>query len=100
MYILLPMDSTDVDEAKLTKIYDAKIWAQLLVEEGEVVEILHHKEWDKFEHFSEMIVVSEDGENVMPFMEYSMIPVVAHTQRSIDDIVEAYLFRELHDLAY
>jgi hypothetical protein len=28
-----------------------------------------------------------------------MMVLVAHTQRTIDDIVEAYLFRELHDLA-
>lgn len=100
MYILIPMDSDDVHEAKLTKVFDAKIWAQLLIEEGELVEVNHNKEWDKFENFSEMIVVISDGENVMPFIEYSMIPVVAHTQRTIDEIVEAYLFRELHDLAY
>jgi hypothetical protein len=36
----------------------------------------------------------------MQFLEMSMMPLVAHTQRSIDEIVEAYLFRELHDLAY
>ena len=100
MYILIPMDSDDVHEARLTKVFDAKIWAQLLIEEGELVEVNHNKEWDKFENFSEMIVVISDGENVMPFIEYSMIPVVAHTQRTIDEIVEAYLFRELHDLAY
>ena len=100
MYILVPMDSDAVQEAKLTKVFDAKIWAQLLIEEGELVEVNHNSEWDKFENFSEMIVVISDGESVMPFIEYSMIPVVAHTQRTIDEIVEAYLFRELHDLAY
>jgi len=26
--------------------------------------------------------------------------LVAHTQKTIDEIVEAFLFRELHDLAY
>jgi len=29
-----------------------------------------------------------------------MMVLVAHTQRSIDDIVEAFLFRELNELAY
>ena len=100
MYILLPMDSDDVNEAKLTTVADAKIWAQLLVEEGEVVEILHHEKYDGFENWSECAVVTHDGESVMDFLNMSMIVLVAHTQRSIDDIVEAYLFRELHDLAY
>jgi hypothetical protein len=94
------MDSSDKEEAKLTKIYDAKVWTQLLVEDGIIVEINHNTEWEKFEHFSEMLVVSDDSENIMPFIEHSMMVVVAHTQRYIDDIVEAYLFRELHDLAY
>jgi hypothetical protein len=36
----------------------------------------------------------------MDFINMSMMVLVAHTQKTIDDIVEAYLFRELHDLAY
>ena len=99
MYLLLPMDSEDVQEAKLTSVMDAKIWAQLLVEEGEVVEVNHANEFDAFDNFSEAVILINDFENPMPFMEYNMMPLVAHTQRSIDDIVEAYLFRELHDMA-
>ncbi|MCD4667468.1 MAG: hypothetical protein K8R44_02570 [Sulfurimonas sp.] len=100
MYILLPMDSDNVQEAKLTKLEDVKIWAQILVEEGQIVEILHSKEKDGFKNFSECVVVANDNEYVWPFMELSMMVLVAHTQRNIDDIVEAYLFKELHDLAY
>lgn len=94
------MDSENVQEAQITSVNDVKIWAQVLVEEGEVVEILHNKEWDKFDVMSEAVIVKQDGENVFQFMEYNMMVLVAHTQRTIDDIVEAYLFRELHDMAY
>ncbi|MCW8895529.1 hypothetical protein [Sulfurimonas sp.] len=100
MYVLLPMDSEDVQEASLTKIDDAKVWAQLLIESGELVEVNHNTDKDAFENFSEAAVVINDNEYVWPFMEKSMMVLVAHTQRSIDDIVEAYLFKELHDLAY
>jgi hypothetical protein len=100
MYLLLPMDSDDVEEAKLTKVNDAKVWAQILIEEGEVVEILHNEKFDGFEKWSQAVVLVADAENPMPFIEMSMMPLVAHTQRYIDDIVEAYLFRELHDMAY
>ncbi len=100
MYILVPMDSDNVQEAKLTKLEDVKVWAQLLIEEGELVEVNHSAESDGFENFSECIVVDNDNEYVWPFMELSMLVLVAHTQKTIDDIVEAYLFKELHDLAY
>ncbi len=100
MYLLIPMDGENVQKAEITGVNDAKIWAQVLVVEGEVVEVLHNAQWDKFDALSEAVVVREDGENVFQFMEYNMMVLVAHTQKTIDDIVEAYLFRELHDMAY
>ncbi len=100
MYVLLPMDSADVQEALLTKIDEVKVWAQVFIEHGKVSEIFHSSESDGFENFSEAIVVVNDKEQVGDFMELSMTVLVANTQRSIDDIVEAYLFRELHDFPY
>ncbi|MDH4944411.1 hypothetical protein [Sulfurimonas sp. C5] len=99
MYIVLPMDSDDVQEASLVSVADVKVWAQILIEAGEVVEILHADAFDAFDNLSEAVVLINDFENPMPFLEYNMMPLVAHTQRSIDDIVEAFLFRELHDMA-
>ena len=100
MLVLVPMDSSDVQEAKITKVFNVKIWAQLRIEEGELVEIIHNEKFDAFENWSEAIVVNSDAEPVMDFMNMSMIVLVAHTQTTVDEIVEAYLFRELHDLAY
>jgi len=100
MYILLPMDNEDIQKAKLTKLDDVKIWTQILIENGELKEVNHAKEKDGFENFSQCVVVDNDNEYVWPFMEQSMLVLVAHTQKNIDDIVEAYLFKELHDLAY
>ena len=100
MLVVVPMDSTDVQEAEITKVLEAKTWAQLRIEEGELVEVLHSDTFDGFEEWSEAAVVCADSEPVMDFMNMSMIVLVAHTQKTIDDIVEAYLFRELHDLAY
>jgi hypothetical protein len=100
MLVLVPMNSDEVQEAEITKVFDVKKWAQLRIEEGELVEVLHHDKFDGFENWSEAVVVSNDAEPVMDFMNMSMIVLVAHTQKTIDEILEAYLFRELHDLAY
>ncbi len=99
MYILLPVDSDNDKVAKLTKLNDLKFWIQLLVEDGNIKETNVATAMDGFENFSECVVVENDNEYVWPFMELSMMVLVAHTQRTIDEIVEAYLFKELHDLA-
>ena len=100
MFILLAMDSDNTEESKLVKLEDVKVWTQLQIEEGRVVNTLTATDKDSFENFSECIVVVDDNEYVWPFMELSMMVLVAHTQRYIEDIVEAYIFKELHDLAY
>ncbi|MDO9265897.1 MAG: hypothetical protein Q7U00_02325 [Sulfurimonas sp.] len=100
MYVLIPMDSDDIEEASLVKINDVKVWAQLLIEEGKVIEINHNIDKDAFENYSQAAIVIDDNEYVWPFMEQNMMVLVAHTQRSVDDILEAYMFKELHDLAY
>ena len=100
MLVLVPMNSIEVGEAEITKVFEVKLWAQLRIEEGELVEVLHNEKFDAFPSWSEAVVVCNDAEPVMDFMNMSMIVLVAHTQKTIDEIVEAYLFRELHDLAY
>jgi len=100
MLVVVPMDSTDVQEAKITPVLEAKTWAELRIEEGELVEVLHADVYDGFKAWPEAVVVSNDGEPVMDFINMSMVVLVAHTQKTIDEIVEAFLFRELHDLAY
>lgn len=100
MYLIVPMDIEDTEEGKLTKINDAKVWAQLCIEEGKLSDVKFAPTSDGFEEFSEAVVVADDNEYVWPFIELSMMVLVAHTQRYIEDIVEAYIFKELHDLAY
>ncbi|EQB39549.1 hypothetical protein M947_06040 [Sulfurimonas hongkongensis] len=100
MYILLPMSSDDVSTSSLSKIDDAKIWTQVLVENGQLLEANHSSDRDGFSSLSECAVVIDDNEYVWPFMEQNMMVLVAHTQRNLEEIIEAYLFKELHELAY
>jgi len=99
MLILLPLDGDDTQESQLVSLNDVKKWGTILIEEGEVVEIKFYDSREAIEEWVEAVVVISDGEHVWPFQEEQIMVLVAHTQRSIDDIVEAFLFRELHDLA-
>lgn len=100
MNVLIPMNSDDVQEAEITPIFEVKKWALLSIEEGEVVEIIHKDSREDFETWVEAVVVMNDNEPAGQFIEEQIMVLVAHTQKNIDDIVEAFLFRELHELAY
>lgn len=99
MLILLPMNGDDTQESELVSINEVAQWATVEIEEGRVVEINFYTDRSEIEAWLDAIVVINDFEPVMEFIEQQMMVLVAHTQRTIDDIVEAYLFRELHTLA-
>jgi hypothetical protein len=98
MFILLPMDSDDVQEASLVALDDVKKWALLNIEEGQLVEVMHYNERSEISEWVEALIVIDETQNVAEFLEEQMLVLIAHTQRDIDDIVEAYLFRELHEM--
>ena len=100
MFILLPMDSDDTQEGKLVPLNDVKKWALIEFDAGEVVEITYFDTREEIKELVEIVVVVGDNEYVWPFIENQIIVLVAHTQRSIDEVMESFIFKELHELAY
>ena len=101
MKLLLPMDSEDTQEGVLVPIAEVKTWGLIDVEEGQVVEVRFFADKEAaLEEWPDAVIVSGDYEPVMEFIEQQMMVLVAHMQRSIDEIVEAFLFKELHEPAF
>jgi len=99
MLLLLPMDGDNTKESTLVSINEVKKWALLAVEEGKVKKIDFFDTRDEITDWVEAVVVVGDFEPIMSFIEEQIMVLVAHTQRNIDDIVEAFLFKELHEVA-
>lgn len=99
MLLLLPMNGDDTQESELVSIHELVFWAIVEIEEGRVIEINFYKDRSQIEGWIDAVIVVGNYEPVMEFINEQMMVLVAHTQRTIDDVVEAYLFRELHDLA-
>ncbi len=100
MFILLPMDSDNTQEGRLVPLNDVKKWALIEFDAGEVVEICYFDTREEIDAPVEMVIVVSDNEYVWPFIEHQIIVLVAHTQRSIDEVMESFIFKELHELAY
>ena len=100
MFLLIPLDSDAREDAKLASLNEVKKWVLLDVLEGKIAKIDFYDTHEEITEIVEAVVVINDHEYVWPFQEQQIMVLVAHTQRSIDDIIEAFLFKELHDLAY
>jgi hypothetical protein len=99
MNILLPLDCKDEEEAKLVSLNDVKAWAFIDFNEGRVQKLDFFDTKDQIDDFIDCVVVTSDKEYVWPFMEENIAVLVAPTQRYIEDVIEAFLFKELHDLS-
>ncbi len=100
MFIVLPMDSDNTQEGILVPLNEVKKWALIEFDAGEVVEIRYFDTREEIEEPIEIVIVVSDNEYVWPFIENQIIVLVAHTQRSIDEVMESFIFKELHELAY
>jgi len=98
MNILIPVDDSDLDEANISLIDDLKYWLLLEFVDGKVIKTEFYQNRDEMSDWTDIVIVKNDKEYVWPFMEEGMMVLLAPHQNSIDEIVEAYKFKELYDL--
>ncbi len=99
MNILIPVDDSDLEEAKLCSIEDVQYWLIFDITEGKVTNSQFYQSREEISDWIDLLIVKDQKEHVWPFMEEGIAILVAPTQRYIEDIIEAYLFKELHDMS-
>ena len=98
MYILIPADIKDKQESKITLIDDVKIWHLLEFYDGRVHKYEYFDKKEDIKEFIDVIIVKDQNEYVWPYMEEGIAVLVAPIQMYVEDVMEAFLFKELHDL--
>ena len=97
MTILIPVDSKDRDQCLISSIEENKAWAFVTLDEGKIASIEFYNRREDITVWIDAVVVINELEYVWPFMDEGIIALIAPTQKSIDEIVEAFLFKDLHD---
>eukprot|EP01029_Cantina_marsupialis_P011867 TRINITY_DN26369_c0_g1_i2.p1 TRINITY_DN26369_c0_g1~~TRINITY_DN26369_c0_g1_i2.p1 ORF type:complete len:101 (-),score=20.21 TRINITY_DN26369_c0_g1_i2:214-516(-) len=99
MNLLIPVDCNKRHEALLTTLDISTDWAFVELDEGQIVSCKFYKDRKDIDSWIETVVVMNDQEYIWQFTEDNIAVLVAPTQRSIDEIVEAFLFKELNELS-
>jgi predicted Fe-Mo cluster-binding NifX family protein len=98
MNILIPVDDSDIQETQIVSIDDVKYWLLLELTDGKIIKSEFYQTREEMSDWVDVIIVNSQKEYVWPFMEEGISVLVAPLQKSVDDIVEAYLFKELHEI--
>jgi predicted Fe-Mo cluster-binding NifX family protein len=97
MTVLIPVDSTNRDECVIASIEENKSWAFISLDGGKIKTIEFVDRREDILVWIDAVVVINELEYVWPFMDEGIIALIAPSQRSIDEIVEAFIFKDLHD---
>ncbi len=94
MNILIPIN----DEKNLCSMEENNSWAVATLDEGQIKNISFYTSKNDIIEFTEYIVVISKEEFISDFFLEGIGILIAPTQRSIEDIIEAYMFKELHEV--
>ena len=98
MKILIPVNEKN-ENAQIEHILKNKFWAMVTLEEGKVQQIdFYEGAWEDIDEFFDVVIVKDKNDYIWPFIEQSIPVLEAHSQETIEEIMEAFLFKELYEV--
>jgi len=87
MFILLPLDSDDRENASLVLSTHAKVWALVVLEDGKVQDIGFYDDRSKIEEMIDAVILPDKNDYTWSFIEENIPVLIAPFQRNIEDII-------------
>ena len=98
MFLLIPVDEKDFEDAKIVSFEKRVAWLLVEMEQGFVKKHNFYEDKEEIEEFIDYVVIKDVKEGVQEFLDEGIDVLVAPLQVYAEDVIEAYKFRELHEL--
>jgi predicted Fe-Mo cluster-binding NifX family protein len=98
MLIWIPVDSNNEKAAKVVKLFDVKQWALIDFDAGEVKSTRFFDKREEFTEWVDFVILENKFEAYMEFMNEGMMVLCIRQEETIDEIMEAYKFKELDEV--
>ena len=101
MLILIPVKGDDEKLAEISTIAGADHWALVDFDEGVVKSVTFHKDRNDTGHpFIDFVILENKFENYLEFMEEGTMVLVRREENTIEDLIEAFKFKELDEAGF
>jgi len=100
MLIWICVDGEDKKQAKITKVMDAKHWALVDLDAGEVKSVSFYDNREDFTGWVDFIIMKDKYESYMDFMNEGMTVLAIRKEETISEILEAFIFKELDEVGF
>ncbi len=99
MYILIPVNGEDQLNARIVPLVELAKWALIEFDEGNVrsLRFIDDRTQSGVE-WIDFIILENRFENSMEFMQEGMMVLVRRSEETIEEIMEAFRFKELDEV--
>ncbi len=98
MILIMPTDCKDYKYAKIVSLTKRENWIVVEMDAGFVKKYDFYEKREDIDDFIDYLIVKSDHEDIEEFLDEGIEVLVAPLQDYVEDVIEAYKFRELHEL--
>ena len=99
MFILIPVESENGLDSKISTLADMKTWALVEFEDAKAKTIQFSEDRTAFDiEWMDYVVLENKFENYIDFMGEGMMCLVKRNEETVDDVVSAFAFKELDEI--
>ena len=99
MFILIPVESDNGLESKIATLFDMKTWAFVEFEDGKTKTVQFSEDRTAFDaDWVDFVVLENKFENYMEFMGEGMMCLVRRKEKTLEEVVSAFAFKELDEI--
>jgi len=99
MLIWIPVEGSDATTSKVVPQLEAKQWALVDFDAGEVQSLKFYNATNELGgEWVDFVILANKFENYLDFMNEGMMVLVVREEETIEDILEAFIFKELDEI--
>jgi len=98
MLLLIPIDKKDYENANITRINEKNIWITIEMDNGYIEKYSFFDNKDDIEEMVDYLIIKDKNDNIEEFLDEGIDVLMAPLQNDIEEIIEAYKFKELYEI--
>ena len=100
MLIWIPVDGTDEKHAQIVPVAEVKHWALVEFDAGEIKSTRFYDKHEDFGDWVDFVILANSFEPYIDYMNEGMMVLCVREERSIEEIMEAFKFKELDEAGF
>jgi predicted Fe-Mo cluster-binding NifX family protein len=99
MLIWIPVEAEDGKVSKIAPQTAASRWALVSFDEGQIKSLDFYNTIEEFSgEWVDFIILANKFENYLDYMNEGMMVLVVREEETVEDIIEAFKFKELDEI--